>query len=175
MNSIIIVLNYYQHIVHEKYDNELFKNDVALIKLNKTLDFKNKHKHLKPICLPLRAQTDEETCQVSGWGHLKNAGEAAPILQTVHLPILSDRYCLKTWGKDEYLPKYHICAGYSQGGKDSCQGDFGGPLACKQPSKTWAQYGLVSFGEECAKKEKPGVYTKIINYVDWIKKNTGTI
>lgn len=46
------------------------------------------------------------------------------------------------------LEDTHICAGVSEGGKDSCSGDSGGPLL---DSSTMVQYGLVSFG---GKKQK---------------------
>jgi len=53
-----------------------------------------------------------------------------------------------------------ICAGVSEGGKDSCGGDSGGALYIKKSGK---QIGIVSSGEGCAQKENPGVYGNVAN------------
>ncbi|KAH0626615.1 hypothetical protein JD844_001695 [Phrynosoma platyrhinos] len=56
-------------------------------------------------------------------------------------------------------------------------GDSGGPLACKQ-NNTWYLAGLVSFGLSCSEPNRPGVYTRVTSYMDWIQrtmaKNTAT-
>ena len=54
-------------------------------------------------------------------------------------------------------------------GKDSCNGDSGGPLfAREQTDDPWIQIGLVSYGTTTCGIGVPGVYTKVSYYMDWI-------
>ena len=61
-----------------------------------------------------------------------------------------------------------ICAGYQNGGQDSCQGDSGGPFVCLENGQPVVT-GIVSFGIGCARGDKPGVYTYVPRYLNWIK------
>lgn len=47
------------------------------------------------------------------------------------------------------------------------QGDSGGPLTCER-NQTHYIYGIVSWGDSCGEKNKPGVYTRVLKYLDWI-------
>ena len=47
------------------------------------------------------------------------------------------------------------------------KGDSGGPLICDVDGKP-VLYGVTSWGFGCAKKNSPGVWAKVTEYVDWI-------
>jgi secreted trypsin-like serine protease len=79
--------------------------------------------------------------------------------------------CKQVYNFDE---RKQICAGNYQYSKDSCQGDSGGPLMY-QVNGQWIVSGIVSYGDECAKLYRPGVYTRVSYYVPWIQKVTSTL
>ncbi|KAK6028798.1 hypothetical protein OSTOST_05115 [Ostertagia ostertagi] len=68
------------------------------------------------------------------------------------------------------LKRAFLC---DQGGVDSCQGDSGGPLACQEDngaSKPYAWRSVIHvWGDGCAQKAQPGIYTMIAPYLSWIE------
>lgn len=99
---------------------------------------------------------------VTGYGAISEGGQASPILKHLTVPILADSFCGRT---DSYGARYHaavmLCAGYQKGGQDSCQGDSGGPLHAPIDGGGFRLIGVVSWGDGCARPNKPGVYTRI--------------
>jgi len=68
---------------------------------------------------------------------------------------------------------------YMVGGKDSCRGDSGGPLWTREGAENNIAYlvGVVSAGPgnaDCANLNSPAFYTRVKNYLPWIKKHIGT-
>ena len=61
----------------------------------------------------------------------------------------------------QIIPAEEICAGYASGGVDTCQGDSGGPMFRRDSANAWIQVGIVSWGDGCARPNKPGVYTQV--------------
>lgn len=68
-------------------------------------------------------------------------------------------------------PVLQICAG--AGGIDSCQGDSGGPLVARTWENGPVQIGVVSWGLGCARKDSPGIYSRVSAYSGWIASVTG--
>ncbi|XP_065118186.2 uncharacterized protein [Paramisgurnus dabryanus] len=84
------------------------------------------------------------------------------------VPLLSQTTCRNALGK-ELLTNTMFCAGYLSGGIDSCQGDSGGPLIFQDSlSGRFQLLGITSWGDGCGEKGKPGVYTRVTAFSDWV-------
>uniref|UniRef100_A0A3P8XFF7 Transmembrane serine protease 3a n=1 Tax=Esox lucius TaxID=8010 RepID=A0A3P8XFF7_ESOLU len=151
-------------IYHGLYRPKALDYDVALLKLAEPLTF-----NVEPICLPNFGEDFEvgTMCWISGWGATLEGGNASDSLLSARVPLISTKACRAPGVYQGYISSGMICAGYLEGGTDSCQGDSGGPLACKQ-SSVWKLVGATSWGQGCAEMNKPGVYTRITQYLKWI-------
>jgi secreted trypsin-like serine protease len=78
------------------------------------------------------------------------------------VPFVSDATCnSSSMYNGQIIASNEICAGYTAGGVDTCQGDSGGPMFRRDASNAWIQVGIVSWGDGCARRNKPGVYTQV--------------
>lgn len=103
--------------------------------------------------------------RVIGHGNITSYGWLdAAVLQEVDVPIVDNESCKSAYPD---ITDAKICAGLMvDGGKDSCQGDSGGPLFSIGPDPKLV--GIVSYGNGCAQKAAPGVYTRVASYANWI-------
>ncbi|XP_049749471.1 trypsin-like [Elephas maximus indicus] len=147
-------------ILHPKYNSTEYDNDIMLIKLSSPATINS---WVSNVSLPTSCAAAHTQCLTSGWGNTKIIGSNYPdLLQCLEAPILSDFVCHIAYpGR---ITSNMICVGFLKGGKDSCQGDSGGPVVCNGELQ-----GIVSWGYGCALIGKPGVYTKVCNYVSWIQ------
>lgn len=151
--------------IHEKYDWKTKHNDIALVKLEKSLFLTNL---IRPACLYLN-DDDPEKLYVTGWGKLGMVRERSEVLQKAALKPRALSECNSTYLStvEIALQSSQICAADVR--VDSCQGDSGGPL--QVPVAGTAAYsivGVISYGLECGSRY-PGVYTRVYSYVDWIE------
>jgi len=143
-------------------------NDLALIKLGQPISFSDT---IRPICLPAASAELPvgKTCFVAGWGHSGDNSDSDRLQQLLNVPLLPD-ICKQAWTVS-YSEKTQICAQSLNPSKsNACNGDSGGMFACQEKTGGWTLYGVTSFGDnECI--GKPGVYTRVSAFTDWIAKN----
>jgi len=157
--------------------------DVAVLRLDRPVRYAP---HIAPICLPEIGRDPSPGTQayVAGWGALIPEDVTGPlisilvpevkrpsVLQVVNVPVITNDKC-ERWHNDAGIqvkiwPEM-VCAGYREGGKDSCKGDSGGPLMVQQADGRWVLIGIVSAGFSCGKPGQPGIYHRISSTSDWI-------
>ncbi|KAL1776726.1 mannan-binding lectin serine protease 2 isoform X1 [Sigmodon hispidus] len=162
--------------IHEGYNQSAgFDNDIALIKLKNKVTI---NRSITPVCLPRKETASlmrtDNIGTVAGWG-LTQRGFLARNLMFVDIPIVDHQKCTSAYEKQRYpggrVTANMLCAGLEIGGKDSCRGDSGGALVfLDNETQQWFVGGIVSWGSiNCGEAEQYGVYTKVINYIPWIK------
>ena len=113
------------------------------MRLNESVEWSE---NIRPICLPESVEetyqgitiketitirlttivTQGETGWVTGWGTLFAGGPFPPVMKEIDLPIMTNAACEKEFqaaGYREKIENTMMCAGYSDGRKDTCDGD----------------------------------------------------
>ncbi|XP_028320218.1 coagulation factor X [Gouania willdenowi] len=165
-------INIQQVFVHPHFHSFTFDSDVALVLLTRPI---LRGPTATPACLPdahlstylLREQNHGV---VTGWGATYHLGRSSRFLRKVVLPVVSYKDCSAS--TRQVITDNMFCAGYLDVSKDSCSGDSGGPFVVNYKG-TWFLTGVVSWGEKCAAKGKYGVYTRLGNFLSWIRETMG--
>jgi hypothetical protein len=147
--------------VDPDWNPKTFQNDAAVLKLDAAVvgDW------ARPIGLvdsgDGQYDGDGQPAIVAGWGTTKYGGQTTNRLQEVTVNVVGDGACHDAYGSD-LDPAVMLCAAAQ--GKDSCNGDSGGPLfVADQDNVTYTEIGIVSWGFKCAVPGYPGVYTRLSN------------
>ncbi|XP_072342962.1 suppressor of tumorigenicity 14 protein homolog [Scyliorhinus torazame] len=170
LNDHVVQKSLKQIIVNENYNPQTFNNDIALLELSSPVTFSSV---IQPICLPDATHNFPvgKSIWVTGWGKLKEDGPEAKVLQKAELRIIKRQICNSLLSS--VVTSRMICAGFLSGGIDACQGDSGGPMSSVERNGRVFLAGIVSWGDGCARRNKPGVYTKASKFRQWIMQRSG--
>ncbi|XP_055443386.1 LOW QUALITY PROTEIN: transmembrane protease serine 11B-like [Bubalus kerabau] len=161
-------------IIHENFSGPGIHDDIALVQLAEEVSF-TRYVHKIKICLPEAKMklSANDSVVVTGWGTLYMNGLLPVILQQTFLKIIDNRVCNAPYALSGLVTDTILCAGFMSGEADACQNDSGGSLAYSNSRNIWHLVQTVRAGEGCGKKNKPGVYTRVTAYHDWITSKTG--
>uniref|UniRef100_A0A2K5IWC2 trypsin n=1 Tax=Colobus angolensis palliatus TaxID=336983 RepID=A0A2K5IWC2_COLAP len=160
-------INAAEIICHPKCNRNTLNNDILLIKLSSPAVI---NAHVSTISLPTASPAAGTKCLISDWGNTLSSGADYPEeLQCLDAPVLTQAECEASYPGE--ITSNMFCVGFLDGGKDSCQVIWTTlPMVTHGPVVSNGQLqGIVSWGDGCAQKNKPGVYTKVYNYLAWIK------
>nr|XP_019962453.1 PREDICTED: enteropeptidase [Paralichthys olivaceus] len=152
-------------VINRHYNRRSKQADIAMMHLEQPINFTQL---IQPLCLPAEGQNVKpgKHCFIAGWGRDAEQGSLPDVLQEATVPLVAHDQCKRQ------LPEYNItssmlCAGFPEGGVDSCKGDSGGPLICLEDGY-WTLIGVTSFGIGCGQPQRPGVYARVSAFSSWI-------
>ncbi|GAB0095145.1 hypothetical protein DMENIID0001_104970 [Sergentomyia squamirostris] len=151
----------HQHVL---FDDATMDYDFCILELEDPITFSSTQRPIQ-LADAETVITPGDLLKTSGWGDTKDLNESNYHIRAVTVPLTSQSECAETFGLSEIeITDRMLCAGYSEGGKDACQGDSGGPIV------TWNNVlvGVVSWGNDCALPDFPGVYSKVASVREWI-------
>ncbi|XP_033643079.1 sushi, von Willebrand factor type A, EGF and pentraxin domain-containing protein 1-like [Asterias rubens] len=166
----------------DNYDPYNLFGDIAVLKLNQTVNLTSS---IRTLCLPLGRERlwpkSNSLCYIAGWGIIdplkdqpRNDSMPSIYPKQLEIQLVNDDVCKRTMAQLHPFDKRKMCAGYKLYTEDeSCQGDTGSPLVCKQIDGSWGMAGIVSYSKECMEYNKYSVFTRVGEYSTWIHELTG--
>ncbi|XP_063158571.1 serine protease 53-like [Candoia aspera] len=155
--------------LHGAYVNMLEGYDIAIATLASPVVFRDS---IRAICAPYAAHQFPfgSTCWTRG-RRIDDHGKASP-LQSVEVKILGPNNCNCLYnmssnpGSKISIKSEMICAAPYKTTMH-CEVSIGDPLACNHHGM-WFLAGISSFGSGCGTVIRPGVFTSVKNYDEWI-------
>ncbi|KAK0097224.1 hypothetical protein PV326_002880 [Microctonus aethiopoides] len=155
-------------IIHENYNGQgAAQNDIALLTM-KSEFIESPVLRFVRLPLPYQRITAGTLAVVSGWGRKWSHGPTSPLLLKAWTFITSEDYCENMYKRNGInVNKSQICAVTSNIKTGPCNGDSGGPLTVRGRI-----VGITSWAVGCGSVVYPAVYTRVSEYLSWIKANT---
>ncbi|NKE58001.1 serine protease [Lentzea sp. PSKA42] len=140
--------------VVEGYSTPSRGKDIALLTLAEPMPYAP-----LPVAATAGVYAGGNVGVVYGWGRqAENDTNKSPLLHKASIPIMADEQCAAAYARFDAQAMF--CAGYPEGGVDSCVDDSGGPFVVDGRLA-----GIVSWGIGCARPNTPGVYTRVMTYL----------
>jgi len=162
-------------IQHPGWNSNTLSDDICIVKLSRPVSFTN---NIKTICLPdsykgqdLPSLLSNRDPVIIGWGSTFSGGGPQNKLRQAQVPMVTQQTCANAYAAISRVTigATKLCAG--DGTRDTCNGDSGGALLSNAIGGSYAVVGVTSFGVDCAREDFPGVYTRVDQYLDWIRQN----
>uniref|UniRef100_A0A3P8Z9M4 trypsin n=2 Tax=Esox lucius TaxID=8010 RepID=A0A3P8Z9M4_ESOLU len=147
---------------HPDFSISNYNNDIALVKLDRKVVASDSVKTVKFQRDGTSDPDKDKEVNTAGWGSLNNLGSRPDTLQEVVIAVMDRVRC----GRSDYygwrFTDNMLCAARPR--TDTCDGDSGGPLLYQD-----VVVGITSNGgKKCGSSRKPGLYTIISHYTEWI-------
>ncbi|KAJ8681741.1 hypothetical protein QAD02_017533 [Eretmocerus hayati] len=157
--------------VHRKFDPVHLYNDLALVRVNRTIIFTD---FIRPICMPTAyLSTDNgelNKVAFSGWG-ANHPKKQNTVLTWFTLLTLNQSFCESAYKTKSYEYKMspgQLCA-YPKCGGALCKGDTGGPLQMvDNDTNLHHLVGVASYTRSCTCLTYPALFTQVYHYLTWI-------
>uniref|UniRef100_A0A674GCP3 Peptidase S1 domain-containing protein n=1 Tax=Taeniopygia guttata TaxID=59729 RepID=A0A674GCP3_TAEGU len=163
-----------QLLKHPAYVAATARNNMVLLELERPVECSD---YIQLGCVPdsSLAVPELRTCYIAGWRAAPDSAPGPrPLLQEAKVRLMDAQVCNSSRWYGGAVQPQELCAGYPRGGIDTCQGDIGGPLVCKD--KTHDHFwlvGLASWGKGCAGARRPGIFTSTQHFHSWICAHAG--
>jgi len=140
--------------IAEGYSTPSRGKDIALLTLTRPMPYR-----VLPVAATAEVYAAGNAGVVYGWGRQAESDtNKSPLLHKASIPIMADDRCAGAYARYDAVAMF--CAGYPEGGIDSCIDDSGGPFVVGGRLA-----GIVSWGIGCARPDLPGVYTRVTTYL----------
>ncbi|XP_055542706.1 serine protease snake-like [Wyeomyia smithii] len=150
---------------HPHHKFSLSYHDIALIKLNQRIPFSP---YIRPACLWDDMHFNVSSAIATGFGYTEFLGaHPSDVLRKVQLDFLEKEVCQGQFlGMKKFsigIQDGQLCIGSKRKGRDTCEGDSGGPLQIITEPKGCIYYvlGVTSVGTGCGTGVSPAVYTSV--------------
>ncbi|XP_025989868.2 clotting factor G beta subunit [Solenopsis invicta] len=171
-------------VLHPGHMCGKYVDDIALLELARPISWSES---VKPACLPVATGKPGYSAFggvdaiIAGWGWLgedRSKNKRADVVQKVEVQVVTNDICNEWYASQKKSVKINttqMCAGFEEGGKDSCWADSGGPLMVgSHPAGPLMVIGVVSNGIGCGRVRLPGIYARVSDYVSWITQETNS-